>query len=427
MWVRSLRWLSKNHQEFIRGSYLPNPNLFEDQDEVEIDTSQLDGQRLADLLPATGADLERLGQLMVELVLDDPSSPDQLGSILDVVLPFPLDNLVSYILDGQNGEDVTAVDIYQDEGNEEFKWRTLRRRSFEVPELVFEGNDPEDPRAVIRTAKLIHSEKLLLVIWLGTEAFPSWPTPEEPGLKVEAALERGVPEEQATLEHAHGGTGPSCFGTAVARFDDASSPTLMALAEDFFARLAEEIQRAASHLIAAHERWELGLHIALADDESLDHDDAVRPLSRLGLIANSIRNASRLMPEVEGDPPHAFERTADSEALKESMEDALALLERFYSQHRDSLSLVSAVSAASALRIQEASQRQSERVQRAVTIVSSAVLGPALVFGLFGANVRLPLSDSWGGLALILCLATLSAILIWLLLKHWTTRSHIDT
>jgi hypothetical protein len=425
MWVRSLRWLSKDHRELIRGSYLPDPDLFDDSTEVELDTSELDGQRLADLLPATGADLEQLGQLMVELVLDGSTSPDQLKSVLDVVLPFSQDDIVGYVLD-EHGDDVTTVDIYQDESSEEFKWRSLRRRPFEVPELIFEGGDPKDPRVVVRTGKLIHSEQLFLVVWLGAEAFPSYPTPEEFGLEVEAALERGVPEEQATLEYAHGGRGPYCFGNAVARFDDTSSPTVMALAEDFFARLAEEIWDSAARLISAHERWELELHAMLAGDESLDHDDAVRPLSRLGLIANSIRNASRLMPTVEGDPPHAFERTSDSETLAESMADAQALLERFYDQHRDSLSLVSAVSAASALRIQEASQKQSEQVQRAVTIVSSAVLGPALVFGLFGANVPLPLGDSWGGFALILCLAALSALLIWLLLKRWTSRSEVD-
>jgi Mg2+ and Co2+ transporter CorA len=152
--------------------------------------------------------------------------------------------------------------------------------------------------------------------------------------------------------------------------------------------------------------------------EAVEEGDDAQRLAVLGGVAGLLQQVIDDVADPEDHPErHWFARTSDSERIDRALRETEAALARFSQRLRTSLALVSAVTSSRTLELQRRADEQAQRFQTAITALGSLVLGPALIAAVFGANVPLPLGDTWLGLALMLALMIISAALIWRVLR----------
>lgn len=385
---------------------------------------------LREMLPGQAGDLAARGDLILEFVVEEPEQPEALVPLLEVCAPMAVKSIADYAM-LKNPVPVMTQGHFQ--GGE---MTSLDLRAVEVVELAFENRIPRNPYPVVRPARVFHTDSFLLLVWRGigmsqyrlkprSEQDYHLPLREFPGTivaptKIDEEIERGVPEKQARFATEWGGRGPAHFDAAVAMFDGAAFGP-RAVAEKWIAAIAEDMQAiAGEELPLVHEQWELDLQEDLANSTG-DHDH-LRSLAMLGTVASIVDGCRDGLsePRDHGDP-HWFTKTSDSPRIERALAETERMLDRFSVRQRDLISLASAISSAMALRLQQQNQRQSESLQAAVTTITSVVAGPALVFGVFGANVPLPLGTSWWGLGLMVFLAAFSAFAI-----RWALNRLVD-
>jgi hypothetical protein len=427
MWIRSLRWRDKNPgAKPIRGSFMPGP------DSEDLDTSGLDAPGLRELLPASGAALAEHGQLILELVVEGSDKIEELRPLLEICAPTGGDSLAKYTM---LADPIPSLSEFQvgpggvDVG--------ISLRALETMELAMKDRIPRDPDLVIRPVRVFDNETVLIVVWRDAQATPSVPAPRSgqsyylptrefpgvilPSTEVEEEIARGVPEKQARFTTEWGGSGPRRLDEALREFDDSSSRSPQQVAERWMASILGDIEEVAkSGLTLVLRQWEVDLQAVLADEEEIGRD-LLRPLARLGAIADRLEGAFEDASEpFDHAKRYLFAKSEDSERIDRALTEIEVALKRLGVRLRDSIGLASAVSSASALRIQQENRRAAEGLERAVTTISSMVLGPGLVFGLYGANVPLPLGGTWPGFALMVLLALVSAAAIRFLLGRFS-------
>ena len=145
---------------------------------------------------------------------------------------------------------------------------------------------------------------------------------------------------------------------------------------------------------------------------------ALSSLNKLGTMVNMVDASRRTIRGPTGEPEYYFTRAECSGGIESLAEECGAAAATLRERARTGLSLVSAVSTSQALRIARESQRSSEHFQRVVSVLGAAVVGPALVAGVFGANTALPGQGKWWGFALMLVLMAAAAAVIFRLLKR---------
>lgn len=426
MWIRSIRWRDReNPGGSFQGRYRPPP------DSGEIDTSDLDAEKLSRLLPAAKHLLADRGDLIVEVVLRGESElPKELKEVLDVVVPGGEATIASYVELKQ-----PIPTIYQAQMGKEAKpvWG-IHMRAFVTPEFGFDEHDGRKPRLVGRPVRTVDNGSLLLVFWRGIWAFPDMPSPRgdtvfqparefpgtiAPSKLIRDEIDRGVPESLARFAMEWGGAGPSSFDTAVAKFDEDDAIGPQQVAEAWFARLASNLRDASDEgLGAAFRAWDHDLLEQMRDiDSSLDAE--AERLAQLGGMVTLLRDTHHEMSEPYNHAaPYWFAETEDSADIEVSLGLAETNLDRLEIRLRDSLALASTVISSGALQLQQRNQLRGERLQRTVTTIGALVLGPTLVAGIFGANVPIPLGGTWWGFALMVVLALLSAALIYFVLDR---------
>jgi hypothetical protein len=430
MWIRSLRWRPNDRPDQpLRGAFMPAPGR------AEVDTAELDAAGLRDLLPASGGELAEHGRLIVELVVEDAEQPAELEPILEVCAPFAADDMASYVMlprpissfsQFRTGPELVGINF----------------RGLAVTELAFDQGSLRDPRLIGRPVRIFDTRSLLVVCWRPVWAYPSMPPPRgeeaflptrelpgevRPPAWVAEAIERGTPEHQARFATEWGGGGPRRLDDALGEFDMNGKIGPGAVGEALFSGIARDLaQTTRGDLTVAHEQWELDLQSHLTAKADAVEEPIIGRLARFGAIANLLEEARGETSEPhDHSVPYWFEETTESATIRSSLVETEAVLERFGETLRNSIGLASAVSAAAALRLQQQTQRQSEGLQAAVTTISSLVLGPALVFGIYGANVPLPLGGTWAGFGLMALLAVASAFAIRFVLERMAAK-HAD-
>lgn len=427
MWIRSIRWRDREQPErSFRGRYRPQP------DSDDIDTSDLDAVALSRLLPATKHQLADHGDLILEVVLRGEELPEDLKEILDVAAPGGEETIASYVELEQ-----PIPTIYQAEVGKGGKtvWGA-HMRAFPAPEFGFDERDGSKPRLVGRVVRTVDTSSLLLVFWRGRWAFPEMPSArgdaayqpagEFPGTiipsnSIQDEIDRGVPEALARIATEWGAVGPSTFDAAVAAFDTDEEVGPQQVGEAWFSSLASNLLDISDEgLSIAFRAWDQDLLERMKDIKTPVGAEAER-LAELGGMVSLLRDAHQEMSEpYDHAVPYWFAETEESAKIEETLHRAEASLERAEVRLRDSLALASTVISSGALRLQQHNQLRGERLQRTVTSIGALVLGPTLVAGIFGANVPLPLGETWWGFALMVVLALLSAGLIYLALNRLT-------
>lgn len=122
-----------------------------------------------------------------------------------------------------------------------------------------------------------------------------------------------------------------------------------------------------------------------------------------------------------------FVKTPDSTRIDDGLPEIDQALDRFTERLRTSLTLAATVASSRTLTLQRRTNEQTAQFQTAITALGSLVLVPTLVVGLFGANVPLPLGNSWLGFGLMVWLTVISAAFVrrWLksLLRSMDSQS----
>jgi Mg2+ and Co2+ transporter CorA len=92
------------------------------------------------------------------------------------------------------------------------------------------------------------------------------------------------------------------------------------------------------------------------------------------------------------------------------VERSLADVAAIHATLRSALDLLGVHSAAQQLRLAQYQARQSERLQQTVALVTSVLLVPTFIAGLFGSNTMIPGQQKWWGFALMIGLMVLGAL-----------------
>jgi hypothetical protein len=425
MWIRSFRWQGTSlAAPGLRGSFMPSPGG------NEIDTANLSPQRLRELLPASGAELANHGRLIIEFVLEERQAPTELAEVLEICAPFDSSSMATYVM---LPRPIPCLSQSQIKSQEE--WVEVQFRALTVVELAFERRGLRDPRLVGRPVRIFDNKSLLLVFWMAPWGYPSLPSPrveeaflptrEFPGeillsSTVSEAIARGMPEHEARFATDWAGSGPKHLDTTLKTFDKEHSLGPQGVAEVWLAAVLSDLRQASEETLAgALEQWEADLQAQLEGEGPAGGASTLAPLARLGRIADQMRAARDDAAEpYDHAERYWFSKRPESAEIDRDLEQIEASLDHFDDRLRNSIALAAAVSSATALEVQQQTQRQSEGLQSAVTTIGSLVLGPTLVFGAFGANVPLPLGDRWSGFAAMCALAVLSVFVIRFLLQR---------
>jgi hypothetical protein len=164
------------------------------------------------------------------------------------------------------------------------------------------------------------------------------------------------------------------------------------------------------------------LHLALDDLEHdfYQHDDGdpeglreyFRRLQQLGQtienIEHDIRHLLRRMPPDLGADDLLIRRLLRSYYGSEL--DRVCALQ---TEIRMASETMASVLSTKQLTASQEDQKRSERFQRDATLVASAILVPALVASIYGANVQLPAKETWWALGELVGLMIFGAVLTW--------------
>jgi hypothetical protein len=164
---------------------------------------------------------------------------------------------------------------------------------------------------------------------------------------------------------------------------------------------------AARVLLSWLEQWELDFHRRL---DATERHTLIDVRSLLAELEERIVALER----PEADPSESWftglssDRWARrvSELLERSLQDIAAI----HATLRAALDLLGVHSAAQQLRLAQYQAAQSERLQQIVAIVTSVLLVPTFIAGLFGSNTMIPGQQKWWGFGLMIGLMILGAL-----------------
>jgi hypothetical protein len=232
----------------------------------------------------------------------------------------------------------------------------------------------------------------------------SWPTVSERQTRSpEGALtirERfiPVPGEPAAAELAEG----------IALYQAATCGAIAARGRDWLSNIEGGfMQRAEASAGASDRGTSEGSAFPLLDPAALE--DKFHRLFRLGVRAEELERAlARVVGRFDNPSPRQGE-----EAVKTAFKETLDVVRSFQTDLRQSGDGIASVVASQQFAIADRQHDATESFHRRAAIVGAAVLIPALVAGVFGANVDLPGRDQTRGLAAMLFFMAALGIATW--------------
>lgn len=418
MWIRNLIWCpSHPESKEVLGSFREVP--FDLEEDEAIDTAGLDVAGLARLLPARGEELSKQGSIVLDAVLSATQDEErEITKLLQLLCPLRGDTLLEHVVRGSDAKSFGEFRLFDDDTSESV---SIELRSIAVPEFAFPGGKYRDPHIVTRLARILANEHLLLIFWGPRQAVPALPPPEGGGSGETLGLDLSPdPPAEPKKWGVWGDRGADAFDMVLLRSDRYERDRPLILAEQWLSLIAGDLEDGATNLEKSFKLWELDLHEGL--DSERPGADQFAPLARFGALIGLLESIRADIGGPVDDPPYYFSKTQESRDTFEGLVAVDKVLEALRERLRDATALVSAVVSANALSLQQRAQERSERLQNAVTTISSAVLGPALIFGLFGANVHVPFEGSWWGFLLMVALAVLSVFAVHMALSHLSDR-----
>src|SRR5205085_2203223 len=165
--------------------------------------------------------------------------------------------------------------------------------------------------------------------------------------------------------------------------------------------------RAARVLLSWLEQWELDFHKRL---DATERHTLIDVRSLVGELEERLVALER--PEAGPEDPWFAGLSSDKWArrVSELVERSLADVAATHATLRSALDLLGVHSAAQQLRLAQLQAAQSERLQQLVALVTSVLLVPTFIAGLFGSNTMIPGQQKWWGFALMISLMVLGAL-----------------
>lgn len=171
---------------------------------------------------------------------------------------------------------------------------------------------------------------------------------------------------------------------------------------------------AARVMLSWLEQWELDFH------RRFDQTERHTLIDVRSLLAE-LEERLRAIERPEADPEDAWfsllSGTKWAHRVQRLMDRALADLQSIHGTLRSSLDLLGVHSAAQQLMLAKDQARSSERLQSTLAIVTSVLLVPTLIAGMFGANTQIPGQGKWWGFLLMVALMVLGAAGTYALLR----------
>jgi Mg2+ and Co2+ transporter CorA len=177
--------------------------------------------------------------------------------------------------------------------------------------------------------------------------------------------------------------------------------------------IASSYRPAHRELYAWLESWELDFNDRLhaTEQETLKDIRGLLTLMRVRLTA--------LSPANDRPADAWFEGALDDEAalsLDRKLERSLRQLDETSEALRSSLQVLTTAGTAEQLRLAQDQRERAKQLDERITLITSLLLVPTLIVGIYGANTMLPGRDHWAGFAVMCVLIVLSAIVtLWLI------------
>jgi CorA-like Mg2+ transporter protein len=192
--------------------------------------------------------------------------------------------------------------------------------------------------------------------------------------------------------------------------------SVVSLADNYLSEVAHLLASVAQESTRLVDRWEAELFAVGTDPVEPD----------LAMIANLRRSASRLQNELDGLRREvrpglwrAVWSTGTLERIGTRVDAAITSAEESIGRLRDDVSGAFLAAGTIAISAQLKSSREQEakaaRLQRIVTRLTSFLLVPGLIVGIFGANVALPGSGSERAWAMVVLMVVGALLTYWLL------------
>lgn len=407
MWIRNVIWSPSDLKlERVRGSYMES--VFDLDEDDAIETAGLDVPGLEKLLPSRGEELTQQGTIVLDAVIGESQEEEgEIAELLELLCPLEIGPLLEHVMGRSR---ILGVETYTVLGDD-VKSVNIDFRSIDVPEFAFPGGKHRDPHIVTRSARLLLNEQLLLIFWGSLRAVPALPPPEEVDGEQMYSLDLSAdPPAQRTKLGAWGGWGAEAFDTVLLRAKEKDWHQPLVFTERWLSMVVSDLAEGARDMEASLRLWELDVHKTLDRWEHIQ--DQFGTLARFGALIGLLESIRADIGGPQEESSYWFPRTEENPEIVEDLRNVEQGIEVMRGRLRDATALVSAVMSANALSLQQKAQERSEQLQHAVTTISAAVLGPALIFGLFGANVHVPLEGSWWGFLLMVGLAFLSIAVI---------------
>ena len=167
-------------------------------------------------------------------------------------------------------------------------------------------------------------------------------------------------------------------------------------------------------LLSWLEQWELDFHKRL---DATERHTLIDVRSLVGELEERLVALER--PEAGPEDPWFAGLSSDKWArrVSELVERSLADVATTHATLRSALDLLGVHSAAQQLRLAQLQAAQSERLQQLVALVTSVLLVPTFIAGLFGSNTMIPGQQKWWGFALMIALMVVGAAIAWRVIR----------
>src|SRR5436305_11463818 len=167
-------------------------------------------------------------------------------------------------------------------------------------------------------------------------------------------------------------------------------------------------------LLSWLEQWDLDFH------KRLDETERHTLIDVRSLVAEFEERLVAL-ERPEEDPDDAWFTGLSSDRwarrVKSLIVRALSDIAEIHGALRASLDLLGVHSAAQQLRLAQFQAQQSEKLQGTVALVTSVLLVPTFIAGLFGSNTMIPGQQKWWGFALMIALMVVGAAITWRVIR----------